>query len=179
MQFVHTKADEPLEELAARAYSFKGKESKASLRSAGKTLREANPFLRRLSEVPDGTLLIVPPLEEAEPAADTEPLAGAAGALVAARLREAADAAVELLGAELDQEVADTRSSLDVLSSPEVRRLVRADDQAKLVYEATQAAAKARLAAAGQLGDYRGQVAKRVEQDLDELIAALRIGGGA
>jgi hypothetical protein len=177
MQFVYTKADEPLEELAARAYAFEGKESAATVRSAAKALRDANPFLRRPSEVPEGTLLIVPPLEDAEPAADTEPLAGAASALVVARLREAADQAVELLADELQQEVKDTRSSLGVLGSPEARKLARADDRAKLVHEATQAAAKERLAAAGQLSDYRSQVAKQVEKDLEELLAALQVGG--
>ena len=42
------------------------------------------------------------------------------------RLREAAAQAVELLGVELDAEVADAESSLDVLRSSEARRVTRA-----------------------------------------------------
>ena len=177
MQFVYTKADESLEELAARAYTFEGKASAATMRSAANALRDANLFLRKPAEVPDGTMVIVPPLEEAQPAEEAEPLAGAAGSLVVARLREAAEQAIELLADELQQEVKDTRSSLSVLGSPEARKLARADDQAKLVHDATQAAAKERLEAAGQLSDYRSQVAKQVEKDLEELTAALQIGG--
>jgi hypothetical protein len=178
MNVVYTKAGEPLEELAARAYAFEEKESVAATRSAGKALRNANPFLRRLSEVPEGTLVVVPPLEDAEPGAEAEPIAGAAVALVAARLRDIAEQAIEALGAELDQEVEDTRGSLDVLGSAGARRLVRSDEQAKEVHEATRAAAKERLAAAKRLSDYRKRVAKQVEKDLDELMGALRAGGG-
>jgi hypothetical protein len=178
MQFVYTKADESLDKLAARAYAFEGKASAATMRSAADALRDANLFLRKPAEVPDGTMVIVPPLEGAQPAADAEPPAGAAGALVVARLREAAEQAVELLADELAQEVEDTRSSLSVLGSPEARKLARADDQAKVVHDATRAAAKERLDAAGQLSDYRRQVAKQVEKDLEELTAALQIGGG-
>jgi hypothetical protein len=177
MRFAYTKAGEPLEELAARAYAFEGEESATKLRSAGKALRDANPFLRRLSEVPEGTLLVVPPLEDAAPAAATEPLEGAAGAVVVARLKEAAEQAIELLGGDVHEEVADTRSSLEVLSSSETRRLVRADDELKLVHAVTQEAAKARLAAADRLGDYRVEVAKQIGQDLEELLAALHMSG--
>jgi DNA repair ATPase RecN len=122
--------------------------------------------------------VVVPPVEGAEPAAEAEPIAGAAGALAVARLRDIAERAIEALGAELDQEVEDTRSSLDVLGSAEARRLARGDEQAKEVHEATRASAKERLAAAKRLSDYRKKVAKQVEHDLDELMAALRVDGG-
>ena len=116
MRFAYTKAGEPLEELAARTYAFQGKESATQLRTAAKALRDANPFLRRLSDVPEGTLLVIPPLEDAAPAPATQPPEGAAAALVAARLRDAAQQAIELLAGELHQDVADTKSSIDVLT---------------------------------------------------------------
>lgn len=177
MRFAYTRAGEPLEELAARTYAFQGDESAAQLRGAAKALRDANPFLRRLSDVPEGTLLVVPPLEDAAPAPATQPLEGTAVALVAARLKDAAQQAIELLAGELQQDVADTKSSIDVLTSAETRRLARADDQLKLVHQATEEAAKARLDAADQLGDYRKQVAKQVDQDLEELLAAFKLSG--
>ena len=178
MRIARTRSGEPLEKLAARLYEFEGKPSAAHFRAAGRTLRDANPFLRKPADVPEGTLLIVPEVEGAAPAAATEPLESAVGALAIAHLREAAARAVELLGGELDDEVADAESSRTVLRSAEARRLARADEGATLVHEEAGEAIKARLAAAERLDLYRNQVAARVEEDLDELLTSLH-GMGA
>jgi len=177
MQIGYTKSGETLEELAARTYAFEGKESATALRAAGQALRDANPFLRKLSEVPEGTAVLVPPLEKTTPAADTEQPAETAVALVVARLREAADQAIELLGGELKTEVADTRSTLETLAATDTRKLVRGDDALLAIHDATHDAAKERLDAADTLGDYRKQVSKQIDQDLKELLAALRLSG--
>jgi DNA repair ATPase RecN len=173
MRIAYTRAGEPVEELAARAYRFEGEASATALRSAGKALRDANPFLRRLSEVPEGTIVVVPELENARPAAATDSLEAAAGELVVERLRDAAAQAVELLARELASELDDARSSLDVLRSSETRRVTRADDSARRLREATEEAINERMAAAEGLGKYRHVVAARIEKDLDELLAAL------
>jgi DNA repair ATPase RecN len=65
-----------------------------------------------------------------------------------------------------------------VLRSSETKKLVRSDEQAKTTVDATEEAVKARLAAAGNLSDYRSQVAKQMESDLEELLGALREAGG-
>jgi hypothetical protein len=178
MRFIYAKAGEPLEELAARAYDFEGTGSAGELRSAGQALRGANPFLRKLSAVQDGTLLIVPELEGAAPAEKTETPGAAAAALVTARLKDAAEQALELLTVELADETAAAHSSLEVLGSSDAKRLARNDDEAKVVTQATKDAVKARLAAAAGLGDYHSQVASQVESDLEELMGALRSAGG-
>jgi len=90
MRVAYTRAGEPLEELAARVYKFEGEPSATALRSAGKALRDANPYLRKLSEVPEGTAVVVPELENAAPAGETAGLEAATGELVVGRLREAA-----------------------------------------------------------------------------------------
>ncbi len=179
MRIAYTRAGEPLEELAARVYKFDGEASTTALRSAGKALRDANPYLRKLSEVPEGTIVVVPELENAAPAGRTDALEVATGELVVERLREAAAQAVELLAGELDEELADARSSLDVLRSSETRRLTRSDPEARRLHEATEETIKERVAAAERLGKYREQVAAQVERDLDELLEALRAAGGA
>jgi hypothetical protein len=173
MRFIYAKAGEPLEELATRAYDFEGTPPAATLSSAAKSLRDANPFLRKLSAVEDGTLLIVPELEGAKLAAKTEAPEAAAAALIAARLKDAAAQALELLGGEIDNETAAARSSLDVLRSSEAKSLFRKDTEAKTAADATEEAIKARLAAAGELSDYRTKVAKQIESDLAEVLAAL------
>lgn len=177
MRIDYTKSGETLEGLAARAYAFEGKESSATLRAAGQALRDANPYLRRLAEVPEGTAVVVPPLEQTTPAAGTELPAEAAVAMVVARLREAADQAIELLGGELHTEVADTRSTLETLAASDTRKLVRGDDALLALHDATRDAAKERLDAAETLGDYRKQVSSQIEQDLEELLAALHMSG--
>ncbi len=179
MRIATTRAGEPLEELAARVYKFEGEASATALRSASKTLRDANPFLRKLSEVPEGTLVVVPELEHAADGRSTDVLESVAGTLVVERLREAAAQAIELLGAELEAEVADAQASLDVLRSSETRRVTRADEDARRLRDETDEAIKERMAAAKRLGEYREQVATQVEQDLDELLEALRSSGAA
>src|SRR5215218_5516965 len=178
MRIAYTRAREPLEDLAARVYRFKGEPSATALRSAGKALRDANPYLRKLSEVPEGTVVVVPELENAKPAGRTDALETATGKLVVERLRDAAAQAFELLAGELETELDDARSSLDMLRSSETRRVTRADDAARRLREATEEAIKERITAAERLGDYREQVAAQVEQDLDELLKTLRATGG-
>lgn len=173
MRIATTRAGEPLEKLVARVYKFEDKASQTARRSAGKALRDANPYLRKLSEVPEGTLVVVPELEHAKPAGRTDALEAVTGELVVERLRDAATQAIELLGGELETELDDARSSLDVLRSSETRRVTRADDAARRLREATEKAINERMAAAERLGQYRAVVAARIEKDLDELLDAL------
>jgi hypothetical protein len=174
MRIATTRAGEPVEELAARVYKFEGEASASALKSAGKALRDANPHLRKLSEVPEGTIVVVPELEHAADRRSTNAIEATTGGLVVERLREAVAQAVELLGAELEDELADAQRSTDVLRSPEARRLMRSDPEARRLRDETDAAIKERLAAAKSLGEYREQVAAQVERDLDELLEALR-----
>jgi hypothetical protein len=173
MRIAYTRAGEPVEELAARVYRFEGEPSATALRSAGKALRDANPYLRKLSEVPEGTIVVVPELENARPAGRTDALEAATGKLVVERLRDAAAQAVELLAGELETELDDARSSLDVLRSSETRRVTRADGAARRLREATEKAINERVAAAESLDKYRKVVTARIEKDLDELLDAL------
>jgi DNA repair ATPase RecN len=174
MRIATTRAGEPVEELAARVYKFEGEASASALKSAGKALRDANPYLRKLSEVPEGTIVVVPELERAADLRSTHALEATTGGLVVERLREAATQALELLAAELEEELADAQRSADVLRSPEARRLTRSDPEARRLRDETDEAIKERLAAAKSLGEYREQVAAQVERDLDELLEALR-----
>src|SRR5262245_23093839 len=115
MRFIYAKAGEPLEELAARAYDFEGPASASTVSAAAKALRDANPFLRKPTAVDDGTLLIVPNLEGAKATAQTEAPEATAAALIAARLRDAADQALDLLAGEIENETTASRSSLELL----------------------------------------------------------------
>ena len=64
-----------------------------------------------------------------------------------------------------------------MLRSSETRRVTRADDEARRLRDETEKAIKERMAAAKRLDEYREQVATQVEQDLDELLEALRSSG--
>ena len=64
-----------------------------------------------------------------------------------------------------------------MLRSSETRRVTRADEEARRLRDETDEAIKERMAAAKRLGEYREQVATQVEQDLDELLEALRSSG--
>jgi hypothetical protein len=62
--------------------------SSSGCRTPGaKALRDANPYLRKLSEVPDGTLVVVPERDHAADGRSTDMLESLAGTLVVERLR--------------------------------------------------------------------------------------------
>lgn len=172
MQIATTKSGESLEQLVNRVYSFKKKPSKTALRTAATALADANPFLRRAAEVPPDIQIIVPPLEQAEPAADAKP----ADAVTAAAVLDGLSTLIEhTTGALLDDvnaDVDETNESVQTMRSQRLVRLARESGLTEDLHEA-RAAAKQRVADAKELQGHHNRVVDQVAKDLADMRSAL------
>jgi hypothetical protein len=176
MRVALTKKDESLETLATRVYGLE-KPSAAELRTATSALADANPFLRKPADVPEGTLLTVPETERAASESEThgaEPLVAGIGA---EHLRGAIALVGRQLSDDLDAEVADARQTAKLARSSELKALVRDDATLKEQLPGLATAAEARADDARVLRGQQKDAFAQIATDLDELLAVF--GGGS
>ena len=170
MRFAVLAQNETLDELAARVYDVPSA-GPAALRQAGKALTDANPFLRRIDQVPAGTLIAVPPLAGVAPAAQTQSADTLPAAALAAQLRGAIALARQRLSGEIDAELADSTEAAGLSRSREVKAAARErselGDELRLVAQT----AAARADAARELQQYQTTAFARMELDLKDLMA--------
>ena len=170
MQLTATLPDESVEALATRVYDLGKKPSQAGLRAAVRGLRNANPALRK-ADVPPGTVVEVPPLEEGahRPGATVSEDAVTTGIV-----RDHVSAAAALLGRQLFEDLSAELSEADetvkLARSPELRRAKAPGLEEAL--RGVVAAAEARTAAAAELRSRRKAVLGQVAADLRDLTGA-------
>lgn len=171
MQLAATLPNESLEGLAARVYDLGEKPSQAAARAAAKALADANPFLRRLADVPPGTVVEVPPPEKGEyrPGATQGEDAIATG-LVLDHVQAAAGLVARQLAADLEAEIADAGATLQLARSAELKRL-KTPGLAEALPK-TIAVAEARAATAKELRSRQDAMLGQLASDLDALIGA-------
>jgi hypothetical protein len=171
MQLTATLPDESLEALATRVYDLGDKPPQARIRAAARGLSDANPALRRMADVPPGTVVEVPPLEAGahRPGATVSEDAAATGLV-----REHVAAAAALLGrqlfGDLSAELSEADETLKLARSPELRR-AKVPGLENALRE-TVAAAEARVAAAKELRSRREAVLGQLAADLRDLTGA-------
>ncbi len=180
MRLTTTAPDESLEALAARVYELGERPAQAAVRRAAKALADANPFLRRIDEVPAGTVVAVPPIERAEVRAGaTERVDATAALLVADRVRAAAALAQRQLLADLDAESGAARATMELARSEELQE-VRGDTPAlDDVLARTFDAARARGLGTEELRDRQQDVFTQIADDLAELMSTFGSRGAA
>jgi hypothetical protein len=171
MQFATTLPDESVEALAARVYDLGERPPPTAVRAAAKALADANPFLRKGVDVPPGTVVEVPRLEQGghRPGATQGEDAVASG-LVLDHVQAAAALVARQLAADLDAETADADATLQLARSDELKRL-DAPGLAEAL-KGTVAAAEARAASAKELRSRQEAMLGQLASDLDELTAA-------
>jgi hypothetical protein len=172
MRFTATRSSESLDDLVTRAYAFERKPRSADLRAARRALVDANPFLKRLDDVPPETVVSVPPIEEAEPAGETTEVGPLAVTAMLARLRSGVEALAASLEADLEREVTASRETISLAGSAEVKRLAGSDPAVAGEARETRKAVEARIGEAQALEEYRRAAFAQVERDADELLAA-------
>jgi hypothetical protein len=173
MQFTATVPDESLKALATRVYDLGERPSRDVLRAATTALTDANPVLAKVADVPPGTVVEVPPLEDVTHRPDAT---HSEDELAAGLLRDHVQAAAALitrqLAADLETELAEAEETIRLARSPELRRL-----EATGLPEALKqvvAAAQARVAAAKDLSTRRDAVLGQLAADLRDLAGAQR-----
>ncbi len=172
MRIASTKSGESLEQLVHRVYKFKEKPSQAKVKAVAGELAKANPFLRKLADVPAGTRVIVPPLEDAEPAASTRPVDAVAARTVLGGLSALVEQATKSLLEDVEQDAEETKSSTSALRLKTVQRAAAEAGVADDLKEAA-GAAKQRAADTKELRRHQRRVSGQIEKDLAEMRSVL------
>jgi hypothetical protein len=173
MRFASTGKERTIEELAQRLYRTEGRGAATAARRARRALRDLNPQLADLEEVPEGTLIIAPDVEGTE-AADEEALppeaagAGPGAEALGVALEAAAASMVDAIARERD----GARRALKLLKSREAKASAKDDPRAAAHLERSVEAAEARLDEAKALDDYRKQAIKAAVDDLADFMKA-------
>jgi hypothetical protein len=172
MRFAVLAQNETLEDLAARVYDVSDA-GPSALRGAGKALSDANPFLRRIDQVPAGTVVAVPPLEGVEPAPQTHAADALPAAALAAQVRGAIALVRQRLASELEAELAESAEAAKLSRSREAKAAARERPELGDELRAVANAAESRAEAARELRKHQADAFARMEADLEELTAGL------
>jgi hypothetical protein len=179
MPYATTSEERTVGELAARLFDV-SERSKAG-RAAAKELLALNPELKGIKELPAGTLVEVPELEDAELKHPLPELTEAAPGALVAGLRAATGPLEDALAAEADEARKQANEHLKALRSAEVKREAaeRPDGNAEL--ESATAATEAYLATVRAAKTEWRKAAADLRKDLDELLVVLAdpTAGGA
>lgn len=160
---------EGMRDLVSRLFNITGARAEARTREAEGALREANPHLRDLRRVPNGTPLIVPDVTGLRPSKESAPVGADLRGLV-----ETVRESVGSVGDDLDEAARDQVDAMNrdlaLLRSNEVKDLAASDRSvARTVRELTQASERRR----DEAKEMRTAQAKALEQlgsDLEEFL---------
>lgn len=168
MQLAATRPDETLEALAARVYDLGEKPTQATTKAAAKALADANPFLRRIADVPPGTVVDVPPFEKAQArAGETERDDAVVAGLVLDHVGAAAALFARQFAADLDAEAADAEETVKLARSAELKRMKTPGLTEAL--KDTVTAAEHRAATVKELRTRHDAVLEQLARDLADL----------
>ncbi len=169
MRFITAKSETNLADLTRRVFDIKGAKASEVAKRAEAAIRQANPHLHDLTNVPAGTLIVVPDLPGADPAApQAAPLLSPE---VATQLKHAlagARAVLERSAASVTQEAQNTAA---LVKSREVKALAKEAPllERRLPQIAEQIKAQARQAATDKTA--QEQDLAQLEKELASLLA--------
>jgi hypothetical protein len=170
MAFATTAKDRTVGELASRLFGV-GARSAAG-RAAAERLLALNPELKEIKELPEGTLVEVPEVEDAELAKPLPGLTQAASGTLVAGLRASADTLEDALAETADDARNGATAELKALGSAAMKRTAKENDaQASLEIATAEAEAVLETTRAAK-AEWR-KAAEELRDDLDELLKLL------
>lgn len=170
MLLATTDPSESLAALAARVYDLGETPTAGATRAATAALVDANPFLKQAAHVPAGTVIDVPPLPNAQPAAGAVGSEQATAAAMAAdRVRAAAALAQRQLLADVETEIGSAQATVKLGRSAELKQLSDATAGLPDALARTIAVAQERVATAKEVGSRQTAVFDQIATDLMEL----------
>jgi hypothetical protein len=172
MRYVTTSGDKSVGELAARIYGVEPRS--AAARKAVKAIREANPELERIEELPRGTIVEVPEeVSGKEPRRALEALTDSVGVSAVRSLRAGLDEFAEALDEIADRRLEEARAERKLLGSAAFKAAGREEpalerdrkalaDENEAEIEEARALKKEQKAALGSLADELDEILKVV-----------------
>jgi hypothetical protein len=170
MPFATTANDQTVGQLAARLFGV-GPRSKIA-RAAAEELLALNPELKDIKELPEGTLIEVPEIEDAELDTPLPGLTEAAPATLVAGIRASTGALEEALAATADDARDQANASLRRLRSAPIKRAAEEQENKEQLELATAVAEALVVTARASKAEWR-KAAADMSRDLDELLAVL------
>jgi hypothetical protein len=170
MPFATTANDQTVGQLAARLFGV-GPRSKIA-RAAAEELLALNPELKDIKELPEGTLIEVPEIEDAELDTPLPGLTEAAPATLVAGIRASTGALEDALAATADDARDQANASLRRLRSAPIKRAAEEQENKEQLELATAVAEALVVTARASKAAWR-KAAADMSRDLDELLAVL------
>lgn len=165
MKFSVYKGEKEISDLAARVFDIKGRNTAEARRKAEAALLSANPHIRNLAELREGTLIVVPELPESPPPKATQ--AGSILDELGDHLTRTMKELEETLSRSVAYEESEAAAVNEALKSRELREFMGQSPETKEQLERIADAAKNRLKEAKA-------AAAAQEKALAELQEALR-----
>jgi hypothetical protein len=171
------KGEQQLSDLARRLFDLKGSKAKELTKKTETAILLANPHLRDLNHVPEGTLIMVPDVPGANRSDEESGLDFNAGQLVEElrRVRGAAQKAMEAGIADLMEQA---KTSLELQKSPELKRLGEKDRTIQEQLKKIGPEAKSRMEEAEALTTVREQAFTQMDKDLNEFLKQFAVKQG-
>ena len=169
MRYVTTSGDKSVAELAARIYGVE--ERSAAARKAVKEIREANPELESIEELPRGTIVEVP--EEVsgnEPRRALEALTASVGVTAVRSLRAGLDEFAEALEEIADGRLAEAREERKLLGSAAFKAAGREDPALERDRKALTDENEAEIEEARALKKEQKDALASLADELDEIL---------
>jgi|SRR6476661_672195 hypothetical protein len=163
------KGERQLSDLARRLFDLKGSKAKELTKKTETAILLANPHLRDLNHVPEGTLIIVPDVPGANRSDEASGLDFGAGQL-GEELRRVHGAAQQAMKAGIADLTEEAKTSLELQKSPELKRLAEKDRTIPEQLAKVGAEAKKGLEEAKALTTMREQAFTQMGKDLDEFL---------
>jgi hypothetical protein len=168
MRIAMYEGEEKLSELARRLFRLKGVGASGRARRAEAALIEANPNLRNLDEVHDGTLLVVPDTADLEL---SEEIAPGGAARDTARIVEASlEGVAESLDVSASSLAESATNQLKLLRSSRVTDLAKKDRRVRKRVDAALEAAEADRSRAKEMKTEQTAALKELRADLKDFL---------
>jgi hypothetical protein len=171
MQYVTTSGDKSVAELAARIYGVE--ERSAVARKAVKALRDANPELEHIEELPRGTIVEVPEeVSGKEPRRALGALTDSVGVTAVRSLRAGLDELADALEEIADDRLADARAERKLLAGASLKAAGREEPTLETERKALADENEAEIEEARAL---KREQKKALDALADELDAILKV----
>jgi hypothetical protein len=168
MQYATTSGERSVSELVTRLYGVG--ERTAAGRSAARALREANPELEEIAELPHGSVVEVPEVEGAEPAEPLADLTGAIGVAALGSVKSGLDSLKQVLEDVVRDRVQEATEARKLIGSADVKRAAREDPALAATLKSASAQTEAELEEARALRTEQRKALEKLAEDLDALL---------
>lgn len=167
------QGERTLAELVRRVYDLGPDVDKEVVLRAEKALIRANPKLKHPSEVPSGTFISLPDVLGLRVAVGEHPLEPIAREIIE-RLQDALTKDVPArFGKKITRLEAETKTSLEILNSPEARKLAEEDPIARRHIAELRETGEAALKEVEILKVHNEHILKELSDDFDSIRAVL------